>query len=450
MTNIAPIFTWATWWKSDDRFVWIVNSFQESKNIDIRTNPRGIKLNKALQLDNSVDELITKIIKVSNWTIIAFWENGWIYKKINNIWSKNTNWLWSKVLDAVEFNWNVYVTTSTKLYRQSVSTINNDVAMTEYQTLQNCIYHPLFNAHNGFLYVWNKDKVDYIENTANAYMPDILTMNSLVKVKYFDMIWWNIKVYTEFSDEDRTDVLFFDWFSNEILESFSLKWIILEQKQNKQGIDYIISNNQLWLIDWYNTITLKNIDNYSKNFNSITVKWNRLLFWWTWWLREWWALNKNYPEVLSFSYTVSWWDDSEIWAIQTIWDDLYVSWKNWNNYGIDKLSNNYYSSWYWISRVYYWNYRGSEKESNFLQTVFNKIQWTDNIKIYYRINLETNWTLLDTYDINSDTENKFHHKKYFAWAWNFIEFKVELNSSWTTTPELFELFLWFNDIKQWQ
>jgi len=44
MADLAPIFRGASGGKSDDIFVGIPDSYQESQSIEIRNNPRGIKL----------------------------------------------------------------------------------------------------------------------------------------------------------------------------------------------------------------------------------------------------------------------------------------------------------------------------------------------------------------------------------------------------------------------
>jgi hypothetical protein len=163
------------------------------------------------------------------------------------------------------------------------------------------------------------------------------------------------------------------------------------------------------------------------------------------------ALNKNYPEVLSSSYTVSWWITSEIWALFVVWDDFYVSWRNWASYWIDKLSNTYNDSGYLISRVYYWEARSLQKQANLVQTCFNKLTWDDKIKIYTKYDLATDFTLVREITATSVKDKDFLDIFQITWDWNFIEIKIELISwNWTTTPEFYELFLTLNDIKQWQ
>ena len=457
--NVAPIFEWAHWWKSDSKFLWIKDSFQDSKNIDIRTNPMSITLNKALKLDFSVNDLITKFIPLSNGIILAFGDTWNIYQKINWTWSKSSNSIWSKVLDAIEFDWYVFVSTPSNLYRQQLSNINSNTSFTQYQSLQTCDYHPLFNAYDAYLYIWDKDQLNTYESWVDLYTTKILTISPTFFIKFLYDLWWKIKLYIENTFKDETNILFFDWQNNIIQETIPYKHTIIDQIANKQGMDYIVSKDQLWVLTWYRQISymhqykypndINYTHHYSSNINSTTSNWTRVYLWGTGGVYEWGALNKNYPESLSYSYEVSWWSQSDIWAIEYIDWKLYVGWKNGTNYWIDILSDSYYTNWYLVSRVFFWNSKWAIKESQFIQSTFKALQWNENIKIYYRYNMDPTWNLLTTYDVNSYLENNLNTHTSLEWEFNFIEFKIELNWDWTSTPEFFELLLWYNHIKQW-
>lgn len=449
MTITAPIFKWASWWKSDDIFVWIPDSFQDSQNIDIRTNPRWIKLNKALVKDSSttVTEVINCFIKVSNWDILAFGNSGGVYRKNSWIWYKNSNSITGAILSAIEFNGYIYITNSSKLYRVSVASINNSMTLTEYQTFTNgWEYHPMTVYYDTFLLIGDKNGVAKLD-TSSVWTPSKITISPNLNIKYIYAQWASIKIYCQDLNNVST-IVFWDWLSEVFTQSINLNGVNIQQLQQKDWFDYVISNNKLGIIDWYKSSTLKDITWYSTNINSVTVKDGKILYGVTWWVYEWGNLNKNYPEVLSNSYNTSNSITDTVWAIFYDGTDLYVSWSNWATYWIDKLSTSYSLTWYITTRVYYADTRVFRKASINVMTSFAALTWTDTIQIYYRENISWSYNLLRTISSASVKTNDYTDIIQLNWEWNFIEFKIVLNSAnWTTTPEFYELFLEFDNLK---
>lgn len=449
--DIAPIFNGASWWISDDIFVWIPNSFQSNYNIDIFTNSKSIKLSKALIKDTwiIITETINCFLKVSNWDIFAFWKSWWVYRKVSWTWYKNSNTVPWEILSAIEFNWYLYFTTSNSLYKYLVSNISNTMGFSVYKTIETSNYHPFVIMANK-LNIWCKTTIDR-ETAIWVYTVAYFTSNKLWEIKYLFMWSWNIKIYIYYSNLSKFELWYWDWLEELPAENIPLIWLNIEQIINKQGNDYILSNWYFWLIDWYNIHKVKQIDLYSKNLNSIISLWNKIYFWWVWWVYEWGALNKNYPDILSMSYWVSAWITSNIGAIFIDWIDLYVSWDNGGNYWIDKLSNTYVSQWYLITRVYYWKEKCLLKSSVWIKTAFNKLLNNDSISIYYRYNISWDYILLKDITVGWIRRNDFLDIIPLVWWWNFIEFKIILNSSsWVSTPELYEMFLYFNSTDLWQ
>jgi hypothetical protein len=449
MSNTAPIFKWASWWKSDDIFVGIPDSFQDSQNIDIRSNPRWISLNKKLTKDSSttVVEPINCFLKASTWDVFAFWNSWWVYHKTWWVWYKNTNSITWAIVSAIEYNWYMYLCNSSKLYRVALANYGHAMTFIEFKTFTNwCAWHPFIIIENN-LFVWDKSSIDSLDNL-DDWIPEFLEINSSSVIRYLQAQGINVKIYFQNTLNDYC-VSLWNWVDTAINETIPLNGVTVEQLINKDWFDYIISNNKLWVLDGYKTSTLKSISNYSTNLNSITVKWNRLLFWWVWWVWEWGNLNKNYAEVLSNSYNTSNAVTDVVWAIFYDWTDLYVSWSNGSTYWIDKLSTSYSATWYVTNRVYYWDTRTLRKASINVLTAFNKLSWTDTIKIYYREQITWSYTLFQTITASSTKINDYCDMLQLKWEWNFIEFKIELNS-WTgsTTPEFYELFLEFDNLKK--
>jgi hypothetical protein len=443
---LAPIFRSANGWISDDIFVWINWSYQYSENIDIRYNQRSIKLNKKLEKDSwtVITEKINCFLKVSTTGhIMAFWQSGWVYRKYSWNWVKNSNTVWSAVLSCCEFNWYIYFTTSSTLYRVALWSISDVMAFSWFQTFTNgSNYHPMTVLFNNFLFIWDKNNIASLD-IFWVWDWALLSISPQVEIRYLNPYWWSVKIYSQYTYNNKSEVSFWDWITPSVNESITLEWINLEQVITKDWLDYLITNNRFWILDWYKTSTLKEISNYSTNLNSITIKWNRLLYWWVGWVYEWGSINKNYPEVLSYSYRTSNASNDTVWAIFYDWTDLYVSWSNGSTYGIDKLWTNYYTSWYLTTRVYFAETRISKKASNKILTAFNKLNANEQIKIYYRYNITWSYTLLDTITSSSTKVNDYTNWIDLVWEWNFIEFKIELVWDWTTSPEFYELDLEF-------
>ena len=66
----ADLFRGATWWLSDDLFVWIQDSFYESRNIDIRSNGKWISLSKAFVLLKYPDSPHNNIIVIIIYNVL--------------------------------------------------------------------------------------------------------------------------------------------------------------------------------------------------------------------------------------------------------------------------------------------------------------------------------------------------------------------------------------------
>lgn len=444
--NHAPIFKWASWGKSDSIFTWIADSFQESSNIEIREDSQSIKLTKKLIKDSwtVIVEPINCFIKASTWDIFAYWNSWWVYHKTWWIWYKNTSSITWAILSAIEYDWYMYLTNSTNLYRVALASFWHAMTFIAYQTFtKSSYYHPMVILENT-LYIWDEYYVTYLDALWD-WVWNFLEINNDTTIKYIKKQWNNIKIYAE-DIYWNSQVIYWDSINTATIETVPLNWVKIGQFIEKDWYDYMLANNKIWIRDWYKLQILKENITASTNLNSILIKDDRIMYWGTWVLWEWGSLNKNYPSVLSNSYTTSNDITDTVNAIFYTWDDLYASWSNWVTHGVDKLSSTTYNpSWYLITRVYYWWIKSIRKYSNNVLTAFNKIAWTDTIKIYYRTQITWSYVLYDTLTATSVKTNDYCNMLQLDSEFNFIEFKIELNW-WTTTPEFYELFLELNNL----
>ena len=86
-----------------------------------------------------------------------------------------------------------------------------------------------------------------------------------------------MKIYCQDIGNDTT-IVFWDGLAEAFTQSITLAGIKIEQLQQKDGFDYLISNNKFGIIDGYKESTLKDITGYSTTPNSITVKDNKILY----------------------------------------------------------------------------------------------------------------------------------------------------------------------------
>lgn len=445
--DYAAIFKGASWWKSDSLFTWISDSFQESSNIEIREDSQSITLTKKLVKDssNTITEPINCYIKASTWDIFAYWNVWGVYHKTWWIWYKNSTTISWAILSAIEFNWYMYLTNSTTLFRVALVNFWHAMTFITYQTFtSSSIYHPFIILENT-LYIWDKYYVAYLDNLWD-WLPTFLEINNETTITHLKIQWNNIKIYAK-DIYDNTNLIYWDTINTAPIQTVPLNWLEMQQLIEKDWYDYIISHNILWIRDWQKLQTLKDNIESSSNINSITIKDDRILYWWTWVIWEWGRLNKNYPDVLSNSYTTSNAITDVVNAIFYTWSELYVSWSNWITHWVDKLSSTVYNTtWYIITRVHYWLTKSIRKFSENVLSAFDKILWTDEIKLYYRTQITWSYILHETLTASSDKVNDYSNMLQLASEFNFIEFKIEL-SWWTTTPKFYELYLVMDNLQ---
>ncbi len=445
---IDTMFSWMSWGKSDDIFTWIPWSFQESRNIEIRANPRVISLTKKLVKDSwsIVTDLINCFVWLSTGDFMAFWDTWEIYRKYSWSWHKNSSSIWSSILSAIEYNWYLYFTTQASLYRVALWSINDSMTFTPYKTFaRGSIYHPMIVYSNTNLYIGDKDYISLIDY-AWVWYEDILVLSKNLVCKSIQAISWSIKFYCEYSTSlNSSEIIYWSWVEWVLpSESITINGVNPNHIINMNGYDYVIANKRLWILDWFKQQKLKDITDFSLKQNSIWIIDNKIAFGWTGWIWIWWALNKNYPEVLSFDFSSSNASDDIIWALGFFGWEFYSSWKNWSSYWIDKLTTWYNTSWSLTTRVYFWNTRYSRKKLNMLFVSHKELLAWESIKIYMRRDFWS-FELIKTYTTSSVVDSKYRDNVNINWEFNFIEFKFELLWTGSTTPELYEVFLKYDE-----
>lgn len=447
----APIFRTAIGWLSDDIFTGIDWSFYKSRNINIRDNVRGISLNKALVKDSAttVTEKINRILKTTTGKYMAFWASGGIYWKNTTTWAKiTTDSPATEIFDAIEFNGYIYWATATYLHRLAIGNLSNDISATDVinrQALTSATFHPML-VSMWDLYVGNWSRVDKV-NTSNVWEALILMETGSV-VKKLNDLWWSIRVVTV-SAVGTNNIYLWDWTDAMPEQTIPLFGFDIRQSFIFNGYNYLVTNKWLGVLDWYKIYPVKKLDQFNNNINSIAVHSEKLYIGGAGWVYIWGANSKNYPEVLDLWLSTSNWVNTDIiWAIYSDWTDLYVSWGNvwWTTFGIDKLSTTtYYAKWELETRGYYANNLYEIKEAITAYFGYQLPITGQKIIIYVSINWWAYTKKLEIWPTTSTkapfTEDLFTN----VWDFQYIQFKIELEWPWTSTPEFNCLDLLFNN-----
>ena len=448
-TNIpAPIFQWASWWLSDDIFTGLENSFYSWYNINIRWNAKSISLNKALVKDSwtVITEKINEIIKVWAAEFLAFWNSWWIYRKRSWTWVKvTTDSPANPILSAIEFNGYIYRTTAWYLHRLLKTNISDDISATDVinrQALNSVSYHPLL-VRTWTLYVWNWKSVDTVD-IGNVFQTGIVVESNAV-VKFLDKLGSTIKITMQI-DLWWYNMYLWNWVTDTPDQSLPIYWIELKQSKIYNWLHFFSTNVWLWALDWYRIYPVKNIETFNDNINSISVFNDYLLVWWTWGVYSYGSKNKNYPPALNLERRTSNNNAADVvWAIFSDWTDLYVSWSNWATYGIDKLSTTVYcTSWELVTRWYYADEFHKIKEAIIASIWWKPLITWQTITISYSVDW---WAYNQLVQFTSTSDNKRTYSEdiFVESEFQYIQFKVVFVWPWTSTPELYNIQLLFNN-----
>lgn len=439
---IAPVFRGANWGIADDIFTWINNSYFSSKNIEVRENARGISLSKKLVAWATTTGRINVIVKATSSMYVAFWSSWACYKCVSWTWSAVSTGLSTNGISWAVFNDYIYWCSASKLYKVSVSDMENNASVTptEVTSLNNVDYHPLL-VSMWDMYIGNGEKLSKVD-VSNVFS-DIFTLEKGWVIQKLNDLGWAIRVVTQ-SALGNSNIYLWDWVSDVPDETIPLIWYVTYQTQIYNGYPYIVTNRWLGILDGYKIYQLKKCDDFADIDNWIWVYNERLVIAWTKGIYSWWSKNKNYNEVLSYDYelTESW---ATITSIYSDWINLFVAWKTSSSYWIDVLSDSVYNTtWELITRGYYANSLKEIKDWILAGIGYSALKTWESIEIQYSVD---GWafTPLRTLTPTTDTIANFTEDLFVREQFQYIQFKIILNWNWTTTPSFYALDLIFNN-----
>ena len=439
---IAPVFRGANWGIADDVFTWINNSYFSSKNIEVRENARGISLSKKLVAWTTTTGRINVIVKATSSMYVAFWSSWACYKCVSWTWSSVSTGLSTNGISWAVFNDYIYWCSASKLYKVSVSDMENNASVTptEVTSLNSASYHPLL-VSMWDMYIGNGEKLSKVD-VSNVFS-DIFTLEKGWVIQKLNDLGWAIRVVTQ-SALGNSNIYLWDWVSDVPDETIPLIWYVTYQTQIYNGYPYIVTNRWLGILDGYKIYQLKKCDDFADIDNWIGVYDERLVIAWTKGIYSWWAKNKNYNEVLSYDYVAN----GEVTCIYSDWVDLFVAWKKtWDTttYWIDKLSDSAYNSTgYLITRWYYANSLKEVKEWILAWIWYSALTTGQSIEIQYSVDWWS-FTSLRTITPSTDTIESFTEDLFVRDRFQYIQFKIILSWDGTNTPSFYALDFMFNN-----
>lgn len=448
-TKIWPIFRSANWGLSDDLYTGIKNSFYYSNQIEIREDDKSIFPKQTVRQSprydlweyNTVGEVVAA--RYFNWNWYIFCQKDVLRIDVGNNtavslatrFSSETWW----IKDAELFNWYVYISTWSYLYRIAQNAADVDRwTKTNFtkMSLNNCDYHPLY-ATDVIMVVGNYDKVSKVTKEIPDQVQDWITLQTDYKVKFINELWWFIRVIAE-DWYYWAELLLWDKVSDAANEIIPMNWYKFLQSRIYNWYHYLLSNKGLWLVNWYQYYILKRIpelQSYDKKSNWMIVYDDKLYFVKSDWIYIYWAKNKNYNDVLNLwteRYDTYWqpralatdWEkilyteSSRVWWLSKthvfayVWQDWYSKW----------------ASWEFQTMAYFWTSMSEIKQSMYLRVWYNIAEWW-NINIYYRTEADA---------VNENANSWEWHTLTPDWLW----IKSDMRSPFATTLKLNCKFQW--------
>lgn len=461
MPLMPVMVNWAYWWQSDSPFSWIANSFQTVKNLEVRKNPKGIKLQYAMVKDSVsvIDEEVYCMITLpTSSDVIAFGVTGNVFRKSAStwLWVKNTYDIGNKVVwaaiytvSSVSYLWfatEAKLWTITETNASSDNWTGNVVDKSWTIPLNSTTIHPMLVRNDG-LYIGNKNTVIHVDplgiwvdkvfdlSATNELIVKITDNGSMVRA-YTKKVWL----------QDFGRCYYFNPTASSPQETQSFDSVFMWSVR-RNSVDYIIAGQEPILYYYpYQKTPLKRIPNIWANPYIYETFKDYVVMGTTGWLYVRWSLNKNYPEALTFDYWTSNAETDIVTCVHNSNWTLYVACKNaaGTSFWVDKLSTTVYQTlWTLVSKVYYSEMMLKQKDSIEWYVANKVLTWANQIKLYTKYDFASDWTLQFT--ATASTHTTPFLKVPVRWWWNVLETKIELVGNGTDTPEVNESYFKFSE-----
>lgn len=365
--------------------------------------------------DHQVVDKIIKIVPVSATKSYGFGDAGNVYKIVNetvtNIYTDPNG----AILDADYFYGYLVWTTATKLRKQDETVADWDATPpTDIGTLTSCSYHPIFIVpKSDLMCVGNKR---YVATVSSAWVFN----NQALDLFY----GWVAKCLTLIKPKlligakNHKKAEMFDWDltseSYDPVEGWEERDIIAFLKA--VGSTYIFTPETFY---WFREGLVDVAKELPSQVNpgAIDIWKRKILFGATNGVYSYHKKNKNYPLALNLEYTpspitIANFDSKsiEIGAVLGRGDDLLVSWKDGETYGLDNIDTDNKAEAVYEGMVFDAGRSFEDKLFKFIKIVTNPLPEGCSIKAKYKMNETGEWVKAYQAD-ESEAFDKDDHKE---------------------------------------
>lgn len=454
---------------ADSKYEGEANSVSKIVGIDLHSEPGLLKANYKLKKDSgsTIDEFCKCIVTSSNGNVYFFSsESGKVWRKKNDTYTLHYTTAptggEAKILGAAEYKGYIYWATENYLFRVQVSSDNWGTDAVEWQEFAqgDKDYHPMAIARDG-LYIGDDYFLAQVKPApADPYGEHIFTDSALDlmmehKIKSLSAIDIQLAIGTYVDNEVnkttiyRWDTWTYTWNMEDEIDEVGINAFIPVDnyffvQAGNTGSIYSYDYNMLYLTkripgDWDGQQSSRVLPNATAFFKQ------RPLF----------GVSKEegavasgaipgvysfatmnpriYHRVMAIEYITSTYSDNTIiGAIGVKGNQLYVSWKDGAETGIDIIDyENRYTDAYLESRVIYLDRKSAHSYTDF-SIGYVELPENCNIKAYIKQNYAETWTeIILTQD---EIRKKFYSD--LRLESNVVEFKIELIGNGANTPSV--------------
>lgn len=451
---------------ADSKYEGESNSVAQSVCLDLHTLPGVIQANYKLKKDSgtTVSELCKNIVVSSNGHVYFFSsESGKIWRKSSTgvyslYYTTSASSGESKVLGAIEYEGYIYWATEKKLFRVSVSSTTWSTGVTEWKTFDigHKVYHPMAIARSK-LWIGDKSQIANVAQPlgggAAVFTSNALDLPTDQTIKALGSIDIQLAAGTYVDDNvNKTTIYRWDtwstsWNMEDTIEEVGINAFIPVDnyffvQAGKVGSIYSYDYNMLYLTKRVSgTYDMTHASRVSPN--AVAFQRQLPLF----------GMSRDesvsqsgvrpgiyslgtvnprlYQRVLNLEYLTSTNSNTTvIGAIGVRGNQLFVSWKDGTNTGIDTIDySNRYNGAYLESRIIYLDRTEANVYTKFV-IGYVEMPTGCSVKAYIKQNYATTWTEIE---LSQDTiRNTFFSD--IRLESSVMEFKVELKTNSADSP----------------
>jgi len=481
------------WWISSDSSIWGTWSVHNCEWLDI-SNSKYIQLSKwwlQISINTRIDWQIIASLYETNLNYLELSKDWWLTYSSWTI--TPALWDWYNIWKITIWTWAVYwfliTSTNFTIWDYAPWTLSLwFLTPPPVPTVKSFNSKAPYIIYSDFIYIWNWNKITKVDmNSGSAVLSDVLEIDNDYIIVWISRVSDQFFLYA--SNGSNWRQYLWDWITNSTDRVITYIDKPIQNIANFWNIDYLIvwtsSRQQICIVNWYQLQSLIVTDDFidannriyfdANLTNSIETIWNKILFWWNWWVFSFWNKTPWLPQALSKEFLYIWWSLTNIFYSESIWSifaymSWTVNWVLWNYRTSISLNNNYWTVfnngvWFLELQPIFWdtfsNIKSLEKITNWIELETTKTFVNILIKdlmfaTFYTYDLNSWLTIWDIYthdsriftvlNIINDTTDSWY-VIHCSYTWNELSWKP----SWTFTKTswAWPTTLYTNLIRHW-